>query len=313
MCSWTLQHPDIPADYVDIMRHLQRMQSGLVAHHGTNEPELLLRINSNHTATPEMQSTIASVAPSIVHLRVLKSLPQCLRNLPPLTALRTLEFCVPNNPYQVPLLQAAVSTLCSLEALHIFSSTSRSTQNVGNSLQVLSACCNITSLRVVTEAHVISIESHQLRYIKRLSLGHLVCFDRPPTQLQHLQLQSVQHNLDMHVCMLTQLQQMALVPSLEIEACSSAALLHLPSTLVSLTLHEPFNQDDVLDRGEISNQGKADLHQVFERLPALQVLAIGNLLFKLCNEPFPGHVPAVCSYIWFPRLPFGYPWTCRSS
>lgn len=307
MCFWTLQHPDTPAGYDDAVRHLQRVQSGLTAHHGTNKLELLLRINSNHSTTPQMQSTLASVAPNIVHLRVLESLSQCLRHLPDLTALRTLEFRSPKHHVQVPLLQAAVSTLPSLEALHIFSNTLHSTENVGSFLQILSACSRITSLQVVSESHVANIESHQLRHIKRLSLGHLVYFDTPPTQLQHLHLQRVQHDLHFHVSMLAQLERVMLVPSLEIEACSPSALLHLPSTLVSLTLHEPFCQAGILDRGEIASQGKADLHQVFGRLPALQVLGIGNYLSNFAINLLQGmYMPSIHTF-GFHIHPLGTP------
>lgn len=171
-----------------------------------------------------------------------------------------------------------MSTLNSLEALHIFSNTLRTTENMGSFLQVLSTCTKVTSLRVVTGGHIASISSDQLPYIKQLSLGHSVHFDRPPAQLQHLHLERVQHDLDIHFCMLKQLELTGLGSSLEVEAFSPAALLHLPSTLVSLTLHEIFKQDDVLDRGEVPHHDKAALHQVFERLPYLQVLSIGNYL-----------------------------------
>lgn len=294
---WILQPPDMPADYADNVMHLQRVQSGLKIHHGTSQLELLVRIYSNQTTALELQSALAALAPNIVHLRVLDSLPQCLRNLPPLTALRTLEFCILNNYKQVALLQTAVSTLPRLEALHIFSNTIHSTENLGSFLQVLSACSNITSLQVVTDTHSASIPSDWLYNIKHLSLGHLVCFDRPPPQLQQLYLQRLQHDFYIHVRMLAQLQHMMLVPSLEIEACSPAALLHLPSTLVSLTLHEPFTQADILDKGEVANQGKADLHQVFGRLPALKVLGIGNYLSNFAVNLFQDmYLPSVHTF-----------------
>lgn len=152
-------------------------------------------------------------------------------------------------------------------------------------------------MRVVTENHVASISSNQLHYIKRLSLSQLVHFDKPPTQLQHLHLQRVQHNLETHLHMLTQLELMGLVPSIEIEACSPAALLYLPKSLASLTLHEPFKQDQVLEKGEVSYQGKADLYQVFARLSSLRILRIGNFFSDFLVGLFRhNHMPLVHTF-----------------
>ena len=313
VCPWSLQHQDKPLDYDNNLRHLQRMQSGLKAHQGTNRLELLVRTLSTQTVMPEMKSALTSVATNIVHLRVLESLPQCLSNLPPLTALKTLEFRVPTNNKQIPLLQAAVTALCSLEALHIFANTMHTTENMGSFLQVLSACSNITSLRIVTEDNFASIPSNQLHYIKRLSLRQLVQFVKPPTQLQHLYLQEVQHASEFHLRMLTQLELLGVVPGMEIEACSPAALLYLPKCLVSLTLHEPFKTEQMLERGEVSDQSRADLYHVFARLPLLQILRIQiymcDFLIGLCKH---NHMPNV-SHVWFLHPPTGYSRILRSS
>ena len=215
-----------------------------------------------------MKAAVASCISrsSITQLRVMQSFAEFTDNQLQLTQLKTLAFTLPSNTDKVSKCQTALLGLPSLQTLHIFTVSQASADCVCTFLQVLHSLPNVTDLCVATDSKRCSVSAASLKHVTALQLGFDVCAETLPVKLVDLCLEGSLQCEESYASMLKQADLVQMPLSVTLYSLQPVLLQHLPETLHSLSLVQPFEQQRDL------------LHTVLAQLPQLKLLQLGNFL-----------------------------------
>ena len=294
--KWSLdfrRHNSLRAQ--EMARLLQALHQGLQGSTSSAKVQLNLTLFASHVRTvPGMKAAVASVASSITQLRVMKSLPDFTDNQLQLTHLKTLAFTLSSNTDKVSQCQTALLGLPSLQTLHIFTVSQASADCVCMFLQVLYNLPNVTNLLVGTGSKRCSVSAPSLKHVTTLQLGIDVCAETIPVKLVDLCLEGSLQCEQSYARMLKQAELAQMPLSVTLYSLQPVLLQHLPETLHSLSLVQPFEQQRDL------------LHTVLAQLPRSKLLQLGNFLTQ--------DVVTLFTDLRFPLLhTFGFRVHCRDA
>ena len=269
--SWQLAlRRTMPDRAVDLLRVLRTAECLLQNPFNKRRLNLRLTMRSSHTKVKEVNSAIASVKDALYELRVVESLAQCAASIFPLSQLRVLAFKLPLMPG--PGFQAAIVCLPCLQYLQVFADTANATSGIPLFLKVLRSLPQVSSLKICTQAHCVSLSAETLQYVTYLQLGSGVTMDEAPDRLQHLRLEALHRDLLGILPVFRELEQSGKHIDCTLDTFTVAALMLLPANLQSLTLLEPLEQS-TSDIRQMS-----DCRLALDRLKQLKCLVIADFM-----------------------------------